>query len=254
MRDNIRSFLIFTLIELLVVIAIIAILASLLLPALKTVREKAMTISCANTMKNLHLMWSQYDMDYGRQAALLYEIDPSKSIQAQPGHALRDSYWQGFGCLYDAGYVTDGRAFYCPSPKNMAGNGGCSYEGRSGAGDFGWLRGGGHRINNYWLRWCEWTFYKDEPGNSSNTAVMRQRLTQNSPNRWLAVDMYGYYECTSADYWMPHTGGINILFVGGHVKFYNLSLANLWASSSYCPTVVINKTILKEWGAQFTSP
>jgi prepilin-type N-terminal cleavage/methylation domain-containing protein/prepilin-type processing-associated H-X9-DG protein len=54
----------FTLIELLVVIAIIALLAAILFPVFASAREKARQTTCTSNMKQIGLMFTQYEQDF----------------------------------------------------------------------------------------------------------------------------------------------------------------------------------------------
>ncbi|MCE5237864.1 DUF1559 domain-containing protein [bacterium] len=67
----------FTLIELLVVIAIIAILAAILFPVFAKAREKARQSACQSNLKQLGLAILQYTQDYDEKMPLLAPYNPA---------------------------------------------------------------------------------------------------------------------------------------------------------------------------------
>ena len=97
----------FTLIELLVVISIIALLIGILLPALGAARDTARVGVCKSNVRQLGIAMQAYAVDFR-------------------GYFLRPSAFQGgtdstddFSVLFLGGYITDGRAFVCPSTRNV---------------------------------------------------------------------------------------------------------------------------------------
>lgn len=100
----------FTLIELLVVIAIIAILAAMLLPALKSAKERGQAASCRNNLKQCMLGFQFYEQDNGNYImTVLYD-----------GADWRD--WGSFMCGNPHPTSTDVRMSrnYIPMDKTYA--------------------------------------------------------------------------------------------------------------------------------------
>ncbi|OGV47653.1 MAG: hypothetical protein A2017_21835 [Lentisphaerae bacterium GWF2_44_16] len=222
---------VFSLIELLIVISVIAVLAGLLLPALKHSKDMSYRISCASNMKQLGSGYYMYDTDFGRLPAFWDEIYGDG--YREPGHYLKrtdsgNTQWLGFGALAGSGIITSGRGFYCPSKTNVNPNGSFRYEGSYANGNGKWrndLNAEVQVTDNYWQRWNKTTSYYENT--TAGLVPMISKLTNNSPNRWLAADMWGYYAVTTDQYWYPHPNGFNILYIDGHAGFIKTSLTTI---------------------------
>ena len=100
----------FTLVELLVVIGIIALLISILLPTLSKARESANKTVCLSALRQMGQVLQLYANDFKGKVPIGY---------AQSKHAgymvWQNNSFQVAGILYDAGYMSGPKAFFCPS-------------------------------------------------------------------------------------------------------------------------------------------
>lgn len=163
------------------VIAIIAILAGLLLPALSSTREKGRRANCVSNLHQIGIATAAYANDYND----FYPIDASS------GNALWISpTTNNYGRLL-AGYIGNGRVFYCPSGKIY------KYDDSSTGYQFMGVAGG--RV------FCQYYF------RGTNDLAPRKITTE---LKTLIADMYRYSGTAP-----NHDDGVCALWTDGAVRF-----------------------------------
>lgn len=218
----------FTLIELLVVIAIIAVLAAILFPVFSRAREKARTASCQSNLKQIALAFKMYASDWD-------ECYPFWRWGTEGGGGSRiPSAPQWYVRLYP--YTKNAQIYQCPSQSR---NGGCiwcyanpndsrylpQYPGISRI-NYGYNEvltngSGGQPISDSLIRYPAQTLLAGDCraslGGWQRDGILTRYAHPKDPWCGCPPNMSTFYQTVEDA--AAHSGGANIAFCDGHVKW-----------------------------------
>jgi prepilin-type N-terminal cleavage/methylation domain-containing protein/prepilin-type processing-associated H-X9-DG protein len=200
----------FTIIELLVVIAIISIIASILFPVFAKAREKARQITCAGNLRQLGMAFQQYTLDNDELLPSTYccgdgvnnKIGGWVAFNTFPVNDPGGRFDVKLGNLFP--YVKNTQVYICPDDAE------------------GQVSGDSYAINSCTMQPMNAAHLY--PGKSlaqiDNTSGM-MLLGEEASHEFGRGTDDGYFRFQNNIADTRHTGGSNLSFVDGHVKWYS---------------------------------
>jgi prepilin-type processing-associated H-X9-DG protein/prepilin-type N-terminal cleavage/methylation domain-containing protein len=266
----------FTLIELLVVIAIIAILAAILFPVFAQAREKARAISCVSNFKQGALAIEMYIQDYDETMVpveygccsynpdkgdrlwpqLVYPYTKNIQIDKCPSDAFNSNTTD----LTDMGYTTSSNAIEQDYAFAITADFGFNYFYLSplntippdSIGNTTAFQGVGlsaivRPANNIMLVDSVWNVTNGTPNGGGNWLIETPSFWYGTGGWWFggwtpdnANSSFLYGET-----WPRHSGGMNVAFCDGHVKFEQLGQLIAGVNPR---TYVVSSPSAYQWG------
>lgn len=200
----------FTLIELLLVIAIIAILAGMLLPALKSARDKAKSLNCLNNLKQLGLSEYNYAND-SDDRLVLGKLGGSYPLETWGQYLLHLDYIPGkfkAGSTTEKAFTKDGIAC-CPSWQWYGGGINNSWI---------WEYQGTYGANTFLADWGNNLYPKvNTINNPGDTMMLADKY--DFTNAGYVTESFQFYYSTNGRVGPWHANGTNLIFADGHAEY-----------------------------------
>ena len=215
-RKDIKGF---TLVELLVVIAIIAILMAMLLPALKTARERARSAKCMSNSRNMGQALAQYVVEFDDYMVVSHST------------AYKDG---GAWIMELRRYLKSIEVYWCPSAckaSNWDGEYFKPFDRRFpyGVNDWGWAEEKYGISHNLGLGGAEdiWgRFGRKKTGELKNATEMIAFLDSNATGNFdVVVDPGGdpnHPDLNGEGPGYRHNMGANVVFADGHSQWFHV--------------------------------